>query len=55
MHAKIAKKKLKYVKKFLSHIEVVFLKIESFFDPKSIEIYHILCIFSVDYNVVEVK
>ena len=31
-----------------------FLKIESFC-PKSIEIYHILCIFSVDYNVVEEK
>ena len=52
----MAKKKLKYVKKFLSHtIEVVFLKTKSFFDPKSIEIYHILCIFSADYNVIEVK
>ena len=30
------------------NLEVVFLKIESFFDPKIIEIYHILCIFSVD-------
>ena len=29
--------------------------IENFFDPKSIEIYHILCIFSADYNLVEVK
>ena len=28
---------------------------ESFFDPRSIKIYHILCIFSEDYNVVEVK
>ena len=32
-----------------------FLKIESFFVPKRIDIYHILCIFSVDYNVVEVN
>ena len=55
MHLKMAKKKPKYVKKFLSHLEVVFLKIESFFDLKSIEIYHILCIFSADYNVVKVK
>ena len=32
-----------------------FLKIESFFAPKSIEIDDILCIVSVDYNVDEVK
>ena len=55
MHQKMAKYKLKYVKKNQSHLEVAFLKIESFFDPKSIEIYHNFCIFSVDYNVVEVK
>ena len=29
--------------------------IESFFEPKSIETYHILCIFSVDNNIVEVN
>ena len=39
-----------------NHLEF-FLKIESFFVPKSIKIYgHIFkCIFSVDYNVIEVK
>ena len=42
-------------KKNQSHLEVVFLKIESFFDPKSIEIYHILCILSVDHNSVKIK
>ena len=42
--------------KLKNHLEF-FLKIESFFVPKSIEIYgHIFkCIFSVDYNVIEVK
>ena len=33
----------------------VFLKMESFFDPKGIEIYHILRIFSVYYNVIELN
>ena len=33
---------------------VIFLNIESFHVPKSIESYHILRIFSVDYNAVEV-
>ena len=38
----------------MKNFNVVFLKIESFFDPKSIEINHIICIFSVNYYVVEV-
>ena len=36
----------------LNYVKMFFLKIESFFDPKRIEIYHISYILSVDYNVV---
>ena len=40
--------------KLKGHLKV-FKKIESFFVPRSIEIFHILCIFSFDYDVVEVN
>ena len=44
-----------FLNHFLNHLEVFFLNINTFFDPKRIKIHHILWIFSLDYNVVEVK
>ena len=41
--------------KICEKISKAFGRIESFLDLKSIEIYHLLCIFCVDYNLVEVK